>query len=174
MAPSPTTGGATAKPAQPSPSQLSAVRASIRDLLDQPNYDDGSAGPVIVRLAWHSAGTYDAASGTGGSNGAGMRYDSKGGEGGERVADAERRIRRGETSSPRETLCRARRPVLSETNRIFSDKPTSFPDGAHAYPNKVAAHRHLSLFVFIAELLGGFNVKPKNLGLKIDIVFDDV
>ncbi|KAI8952947.1 peroxiredoxin [Xylaria longipes] len=80
MAPSPTTGGATAKPAQPSPSQLSAVRASIRDLLNQPNYDDGSAGPVIVRLAWHSAGTYDAASGTGGSNGAGMRYEAEGGD----------------------------------------------------------------------------------------------
>ncbi|KAI0864034.1 peroxiredoxin [Xylaria cubensis] len=80
MAPSSKTGGSAAKPPQPSASQLDAVRASIRDLLKQPNYDDGSAGPVIVRLAWHSAGTYDAASRTGGSNGAGMRYEAEGGD----------------------------------------------------------------------------------------------
>lgn len=30
-----------------------SVRASIRKILDQPDYDDGSAGPVFVRLAWH-------------------------------------------------------------------------------------------------------------------------
>jgi cytochrome c peroxidase len=29
-----------------------AVRKSIIDLLRQPDYDDGSAGPVLVRLAW--------------------------------------------------------------------------------------------------------------------------
>lgn len=52
----------------------SAVRASIRKILDQPGYDDGSAGPVLVRLAWHCSGTYDKASNTGGSNGATMRY----------------------------------------------------------------------------------------------------
>ncbi|RWA14812.1 hypothetical protein EKO27_g307 [Xylaria grammica] len=80
MAPSSTADGAGAKPTQPSPSQLDAVRASIRDLIHQPDYDDGSAGPVLVRLAWHSAGTYDAASGTGGSNGAGMRYEAEGGD----------------------------------------------------------------------------------------------
>ncbi|KAI1131107.1 heme peroxidase [Nemania abortiva] len=77
MAPSSIAG---ARPPQPSPAQLDAVRASIRSLLHQPNYDDGSAGPVLVRLAWHSAGTYDAASGTGGSNGAGMRYEAEGGD----------------------------------------------------------------------------------------------
>ena len=27
-----------------------------------------------IRLAWHSSGTYDAATKTGGSNGAGMRF----------------------------------------------------------------------------------------------------
>ncbi|KAI0405139.1 peroxiredoxin [Xylaria palmicola] len=80
MAPSPTTGGAASEPAQPTAAQLDAVRASVRDLLRQPGYDDGSAGPVLVRLAWHSAGTYDAASGTGGSNGAGMRYEAEGGD----------------------------------------------------------------------------------------------
>ncbi|KAI0428463.1 peroxiredoxin [Xylaria sp. FL1042] len=80
MAPSATASGADTLPPQPSASQLDAVRASIRDLLHQPGYDDGSAGPVLVRLAWHSAGTYDAASGTGGSNGAGMRYEAEGGD----------------------------------------------------------------------------------------------
>ncbi|KAI1277014.1 peroxiredoxin [Xylaria sp. FL0933] len=80
MVPSTTASGAGIHPPQPSVSQLDAVRASIRDLLHQPDYDDGSAGPVLVRLAWHSAGTYDAASGTGGSNGAGMRYEAEGGD----------------------------------------------------------------------------------------------
>ncbi|KAI1369762.1 peroxiredoxin [Xylaria arbuscula] len=79
MAPT-TSGGADTVPPQPSKAQLDAVRASIRDLLHQPDYDDGSAGPVLVRLAWHSAGTYDAASDTGGSNGAGMRYEAEGGD----------------------------------------------------------------------------------------------
>ncbi|KAK4971922.1 hypothetical protein LTR66_011367 [Elasticomyces elasticus] len=62
------------------PGDYAAVRADIAALLHQPEYDDGSAGPVLVRLAWHSAGTYDAATDTGGSNGAGMRYESEGGD----------------------------------------------------------------------------------------------
>ncbi|RDW65794.1 peroxidase [Aspergillus mulundensis] len=57
-----------------------AVRRDIVGQLKKPNYDDGSAGPVFVRLAWHSSGTYDAASDTGGSNGAGMRYEGEGGD----------------------------------------------------------------------------------------------
>lgn len=57
-----------------------AVRRSIASLLHQPEYDDGSAGPILVRLAWHSSGTYDAATDTGGSNGAGMRYEAEGGD----------------------------------------------------------------------------------------------
>ncbi|KAG9880302.1 cytochrome c peroxidase-like protein, partial [Aureobasidium melanogenum] len=57
-----------------------AVAADIRKILHQPEYDDGSAGPVLVRLAWHSAGTYCAETDTGGSNGAGMRYEAEGGD----------------------------------------------------------------------------------------------
>ena len=30
-----------------------AVRGDIAALLKQPGYDDGSAGPVFVRLAWY-------------------------------------------------------------------------------------------------------------------------
>lgn len=43
-------------------------------LEEKDDYDDGSYGPVLVRLAWHASGTYDAATGTGGSNGATMRF----------------------------------------------------------------------------------------------------
>ncbi|KAF4445790.1 putative heme-binding peroxidase [Fusarium austroafricanum] len=63
-----------------SPGDFAAVQKSIIELLNQPDYDDGSAGPVLVRLAWHSSGTYDKETDTGGSNGAGMRYEAEGGD----------------------------------------------------------------------------------------------
>ena len=44
----------------------------VAALLEDLDYDDGSYGPVFVRLAWHAAGTYDKATNTGGSNGATM------------------------------------------------------------------------------------------------------
>jgi cytochrome c peroxidase len=50
------------------------VRARIVDLLDDENWDDGSWGPVFVRLAWHAAGTYDAKTKRGGSEGSLMRF----------------------------------------------------------------------------------------------------
>ncbi|KDQ55746.1 hypothetical protein JAAARDRAFT_37172 [Jaapia argillacea MUCL 33604] len=42
---------------------------------DAGDYDDGSYGPVLVRLAWHASGTYDKETGTGGSNYATMRFE---------------------------------------------------------------------------------------------------
>jgi len=45
-----------------------------RLLAEKTDYDDGSYGPVLVRLAWHASGTYDKETGTGGSNGATMRF----------------------------------------------------------------------------------------------------
>jgi len=51
-----------------------AVRQDIINILEDDNYDDGSYGPVLVRLAWHASGTYSKADGTGGSDGATMRY----------------------------------------------------------------------------------------------------
>lgn len=51
-----------------------AVRASIANILDA-DYEDGSYGPVLVRLAWHASGTFDHASGNGGSAGATMRQE---------------------------------------------------------------------------------------------------
>lgn len=50
------------------------VRRDIEALLDDPSWDDGSWGPVLVRLAWHASGTYDICSRSGGSNGATMRF----------------------------------------------------------------------------------------------------
>lgn len=69
---------APAPGAAPTVEQLEPVKAAVRALLRQPEYDDGSAGPVLVRLAWHSAGTYCKETNTGGSNGAGMRYEKEG------------------------------------------------------------------------------------------------
>ncbi|EFP78226.1 heme-binding peroxidase [Puccinia graminis f. sp. tritici CRL 75-36-700-3] len=63
-----------------------AVCDSIRRILNQPGYDNydedvkHTAGPVLVRLAWHAAGTYDKETDTGGSDGAGMRYEAEGGD----------------------------------------------------------------------------------------------
>ncbi|KAI5292701.1 heme peroxidase [Ascosphaera acerosa] len=45
-----------------------------RLLVENDDYDDGSYGPVLVRLAWHSSGTYDKTSRTGGSDGATIRH----------------------------------------------------------------------------------------------------
>ena len=33
-----------------------AVRKEIVAILNNPNWDDGSLGPVFVRLAWHASG----------------------------------------------------------------------------------------------------------------------
>ncbi|KAL2400166.1 Cytochrome c peroxidase, mitochondrial [Exophiala dermatitidis] len=78
--PQPQPQGRANMPWTPSSPELASVRTAIIKLLKQPNYDDGSAGPILVRLAWHSAGTYDLATNTGGSNGAGMRYEKEGGD----------------------------------------------------------------------------------------------
>jgi len=51
------------------------VYNAIADKLEaNPEYDDGSYGPVLVRLAWHASGTYDKNTKSGGSNGATMRF----------------------------------------------------------------------------------------------------
>ncbi|KAI5479201.1 cytochrome-c peroxidase [Pseudohyphozyma bogoriensis] len=50
------------------------VYNAIAQVLESEDYDDGSYGPVLLRLAWHASGTFDKESGTGGSNGATMRF----------------------------------------------------------------------------------------------------
>jgi cytochrome c peroxidase len=55
--------------------------AVAHELAERDEYEDGSYGPVILRLAWHASGTYDALTGTGGSNGATMRFAPEGDHG---------------------------------------------------------------------------------------------
>lgn len=63
------------KKATPSKVNYDDVRKSIVDLLDDNNYDDGSYGPLFVRLGWHASGTYSRLDSTGGSNGGCMRFE---------------------------------------------------------------------------------------------------
>ncbi|KAI9359412.1 heme peroxidase [Pilaira anomala] len=54
------------------------VYNDIAALLDSnPDYDDGSYGPVLFRLAWHSSGTYDKKDNTGGSGGGTIRFKAE-------------------------------------------------------------------------------------------------
>jgi cytochrome c peroxidase len=54
-----------------------AVRKEVSNLL----MDNEPMGPTLVRLAWHAAGTFDKATGVGGSNGATMRFSQEAGHG---------------------------------------------------------------------------------------------
>ncbi|KAG8761051.1 heme peroxidase [Ceratobasidium sp. 423] len=59
----------------PSRADYQKVYNRIAEILDANDYDDGSYGPVLLRLAWHSSGTYDKDTKTGGSNYATMRFE---------------------------------------------------------------------------------------------------
>lgn len=62
-------------PFTPTYEDYTKVYKAIADRLEEKDdYDDGSYGPVLVRLAWHCSGTYDKETKTGGSNGATMRF----------------------------------------------------------------------------------------------------
>ena len=37
---------------RPSVQRFDATRKDIAEVIHQPEYDDGSAGPVLVRLVW--------------------------------------------------------------------------------------------------------------------------
>lgn len=70
----PQQGALVTTPEKPVVKDYGAVRAAVAKVLDADGYDDGTYGPVLVRLAWHASGTFDKASGSGGSNGATMRF----------------------------------------------------------------------------------------------------
>ena len=38
--------------------EFKEVKEAVKKILDEAGYDDGSIGPVLVRLAWHASGTY--------------------------------------------------------------------------------------------------------------------
>ncbi|KAJ8076343.1 heme peroxidase [Marasmius tenuissimus] len=60
----------------PSKEDYQKVYNRIAEIMDEAgDYDDGSYGPVLLRLAWHSSGTYDKDTKTGGSNYATMRFE---------------------------------------------------------------------------------------------------
>ena len=66
-------GGVVPKPVRGV--DYAALRARLEVLMtSEPEWDDGNLAPVLIRLAWHSSGTYCARTGTGGSCGAGMRF----------------------------------------------------------------------------------------------------
>ncbi|EME44574.1 hypothetical protein DOTSEDRAFT_72130 [Dothistroma septosporum NZE10] len=65
----------SAKPFTPTKDDYQEVYDAIAaKLIKEDDYDDGSYGPVLLRLGWHASGTYDAQTKTGGSNGATMRF----------------------------------------------------------------------------------------------------
>ena len=60
-----------------------AVEADLRKLIESAGkYDDGSYGPLFIRLAWHCAGNFSRHDQTGGTAGATMRYAPESAHGG--------------------------------------------------------------------------------------------
>ena len=52
--------------------QLKAVTSDVRSAILS---EKGNACPLAIRLAWHASGTFDKCDGSGGSNGATMRFE---------------------------------------------------------------------------------------------------
>ncbi|KAL3671505.1 hypothetical protein V7S43_003426 [Phytophthora oleae] len=57
--------------AREKPVDLDAIKKEIVEIFDEDNY----MGPTIVRLAWHSSGSYSKRDGSGGSTGGTIRFD---------------------------------------------------------------------------------------------------
>ncbi|KAJ5895090.1 hypothetical protein N7495_006781 [Penicillium taxi] len=75
-------GDSAKGPFVPTQADYQKVYDVIADrLANETDYDDGSYGPILVRLAWHASGTYDKETRTGGSNGATMRFEPESGHG---------------------------------------------------------------------------------------------
>ena len=73
--------------------EFKEVKEAVKKILDEAGYDDGSIGPVLVRLAWHASGTYCATTKTGGSDGATMRFTPEAAHGANAgLAEARKRL----------------------------------------------------------------------------------
>ena len=68
------------------------IKQAIADILDVDNYDDGSYGPVFVRLGWHASGTYSKYDKSGGSNKASMRFKPESAHGANAGLDVARNV----------------------------------------------------------------------------------
>lgn len=63
--------------------------------MEDVDYDDGSYGPVLLRLAWHAAGTFDKRDSSGGSGRASMRFSPESDHGANAVRNLADLLRRG-------------------------------------------------------------------------------
>lgn len=76
-------GSPAGKNFKPTYKDYQEVYNTIAKMLEEhDDYEDGSYGPILLRLAWHASGTYDVETGTGGSNGATMRFSPESNHGG--------------------------------------------------------------------------------------------
>ena len=66
--------GKTSGTKVPTKEDYQQVYNEVAKNLENESYDDGSYAPVVLRLSWHSSGTYDKNEHNGGSNGATMRF----------------------------------------------------------------------------------------------------
>ncbi|KAF8931665.1 mitochondrial cytochrome c peroxidase [Dissophora ornata] len=70
-------GVVAASTSKKEPLDYQKVYNYIATLIEDDNYDDGSYGPVFLRLAWHASGTWDQAAKNGGSYSGSMRFKSE-------------------------------------------------------------------------------------------------
>ena len=72
--------------------KLRADIVAIMEAEDKRRGDGTGIGPTLVRLAWHASGTYSKVDGTGGSNGAHMRFAQEATIGANQVTNWNRRL----------------------------------------------------------------------------------
>ncbi|KAK9476324.1 heme peroxidase [Lipomyces japonicus] len=87
-----TSAAVEAKPFVPTYEDYKKVYNAVADKFEADDYDDGSYAPVVLRLAWHSSGTYDKETNTGGSSGATMRFSPESGHGANNGLDIPRKL----------------------------------------------------------------------------------
>jgi hypothetical protein len=136
------------------------VAQSIADILDNNDYDDGSYGPLFVRLAWHASGTYSKVDGSGGSNGGCMRFSVRTGGA---VFPGDAAAERCPPPPPRHTRTHAPLRHISVGKRLafFSRPPTpSLPNSAPFNTPPATTPRRCNCFFFSAREGLGRQCRP--------------